>query len=200
MPPPGTTVTGNTTLGHTHTLSGQSTLSAGAYSTFSLGSDAPEGAISPFVLPPAAPEPMGGDAITASGGNSGSNGGLSGHGSKAGSRGSSADLFTVASPTRRVPERRNPPAYSASPEELTGNTGITSALGLGATDDGSEASFTTVTASQGLTGTTAAGSDDVASDAGGSNVAVGGDGEPRSDGRQAERDRNGYLIDRKAPL
>lgn len=194
MPPAGAAMTGNTTLGHAHTLSAQSTLSGGGYSMFSLGSEAPEGAISPYVLPPTHPESMGADAT------SGSNGGLSGHGSKGGSGGSGADLFTTASPTRRIPERRNPPAYSASPEpeEPTVNTSITSALGLGAVDGGGEA-LPAGTESQVLTGTTAAGSDGVASDAGGSNVAVGGDGEPGSNSSQASRDRYGYPIDRKQP-
>ncbi|KAH8116289.1 hypothetical protein DFH11DRAFT_1199846 [Phellopilus nigrolimitatus] len=90
--------------GHAHTLSNNSTFS-GAFSqerafSPSLGGDPPEGAITPYVLPPSLPEPMGPDEPP---------------------KGTNATELVAGedfAASRRA-ERRNPPAYSpvSAPED-----------------------------------------------------------------------------------
>lgn len=164
--------------GHAHTYSGQS--------TYTQTSDTREGAISPYVLPPMAAEPMDPDAeddahphASPSSPGHHAKGLSSGSGSSPGADRDRDYFTTVAPPTaaafRSERERINPPAYSPEAEER------------GLSEDGAGGDSLDVqpadTATQALSGTTLAQ----------------GSSAPAQSEMGSSRGRRGYTGDQKRP-
>ncbi|KAL5534813.1 hypothetical protein ACEPAG_1277 [Sanghuangporus baumii] len=189
---------------HAHTLSDNSAVFSAGSHGMNMGGEHPEGAITPFVLPPVLPEPMGAGAdigrSTTPGlsGKAGHGRGPSDSSQNTNNTTNATDLFTSANaPRRPPPERRNPPAYTpTSPPIPPGIAPGADEAGGDEQDaaDGDALSVEAQRAETTLSGTTLRGQ----TSSGRAATTLAGD----ADGSQAgpeERERNahGYPADRK---